>query len=330
MRVALALGSGGARGYAHIGVIAELHERGHEVVSVAGTSMGALVGGLQAAGRLEPFTEWATGLTQRDVWRLLDPALTGPGVIKAERVIARVSQILDGARIEQLPIPFTAVATDLDSRREVWFQRGPLDAAIRASIAIPSFITPVVINGRTLVDGGLVNPVPIDATFGSVADFTVAVNLAGLPGATHGPPVRESSQPEPGAPWFERIRRGFGHLDMDWLRARGAERGDQAALPTAAEEVVDKAAQTAQAVAEVDPDLVFGALPRGLKTTDVIVQSLDAMQAMITRYRMAANPPDVQITIAADAAGTLDFHRASEMIALGREKAKQALDVTDY
>lgn len=325
MRVTLALGSGGARGYAHIGVIAELRERGHEVVSVAGTSMGALVGGLEAAGRLEPFTEWATGLTQRDVWRLFDPALTGPGVIKAERVLARVSQILDGARIEQLPIPFTAVATDLDSRREVWFQRGPLDAAIRASIAIPSFITPIVINGRTLVDGGLVNPVPIDATFGSVADFTVAVNLAGLPGASQGPPVRESSQPEPGAPWLERIRRGFGHLDLDWLRTRGGEREEQTALP-AAEQAADRAVQ----LAEVDPDLVFGALPRGLKTTDVIVQSLDAMQAMITRYRMAANPPDVQVTIPADAAGTLDFHRATEMIALGREKAQQALDAAGH
>lgn len=320
MRVALALGSGGARGYAHIGVIAELRERGHEVASVAGTSMGALVGGLLAADRLEPFTDWATGLTQRDVWRLFDPALTGPGVIKAERVIARVSQILDGARIEHLPIPFTAVATDLDTRREVWFKYGPLDAAIRASIAIPSLITPIVINGRTLVDGGLVNPVPIDATFGSAADATVAVNLAGLPGTTHGPPVCESSQPEPGEPWFERIRRGLGHLDLDWLRSRGGERGEQSALPAA------EAAQAAHVVAEADPDLVFGALPRGLKMTDVMVQSLDAMQSMITRYRMAANPPDVQIVIPADAAGTLDFHRANEMIALGREKAREAFD----
>ena len=136
-RVALALGSGGARGYAHIGTIQVLEERGYEIVAVAGTSMGAVIGGLYAAGRLDTYVAWVSSLSQRDVWRLLDPAVNGPGAIRAERVMGRVAEILDGALIEDLAIPFTAVATDLDLRREVWFQRGPVHTAMRASVAIP-------------------------------------------------------------------------------------------------------------------------------------------------------------------------------------------------
>ena len=153
--VALILGSGGARGYAHIGAIQVLVERGYQVVAVAGTSMGALVGGLFAAGKLDAYTEWVTGLSQRDVIRLLDPALLGAGAFRAERLLARMSDLLDGALIEKLPIPYTAVATDIGARREVWFQSGPLDVAIRASIAIPGVITPIMVNGRLLVDGAV-------------------------------------------------------------------------------------------------------------------------------------------------------------------------------
>ena len=127
-RVALALGGGGARGYAHIGVIRELEERGHEIVAVAGTSMGAVIGGLYCAGTLDPYTEWVIGLTQRDVIRLLDPSIKAPGLIKAEKVMSRVRELLAGKRIEDLPIPFTAVATDLIAQKEAWFQDGPVEA----------------------------------------------------------------------------------------------------------------------------------------------------------------------------------------------------------
>ncbi|HEY5554557.1 MAG TPA: patatin-like phospholipase family protein [Cellulomonas sp.] len=123
-RVALALGSGGARGYAHVGVIAVLEERGYEIASIAGSSMGALVGGLHAAGTLGPYTEWARTVTQRDVLRLLDLSIKGPGAIRGEKILARVSELLGTALIEDLAIPFTAVATDLLARREVWFQQG--------------------------------------------------------------------------------------------------------------------------------------------------------------------------------------------------------------
>ena len=208
-RVALVLGSGGARGYAHIGAVQVLAERGYEVVAVAGTSMGALVGGLMAAGNLAEYTDWVTGLSQRDVIRLLDPTLGGPGAIRAERVLARMSEILDGALIEDLPIPYTAVATDIGARREVWFQSGPLDVAIRASIAIPGMITPIMVNGRLLVDGAVLNPVPMEPVTGVDADFTMAVALAGdKPRSFSTRPAKETSAQRPPNEWLDRFVKG--------------------------------------------------------------------------------------------------------------------------
>lgn len=296
MKAAVALGSGGARGYAHIGVLAELEARGHQVAALAGTSMGALIGGLYAAGRLDVFEEWARTLTQRDVFFLMDPALVGPGVIKAERVIAKVRDILDGAHIENLPIPYTAIATDLHARREVWFQHGPVDAAIRASIAIPSVITPVRINGRVLVDGGVLNPVPVEPVLGADVDFTLAVALSGerQERATNSP-VKVTSEPGNDEEWFARFRRGLGAFPLKW----GAEE---------------------------EREIPYEPYPAGLKTTDVVSLSLEAMEAMITRYRMAANPPDVLIDIPVDSVRTLDFHRAVEQIELGRQLAIDAFD----
>jgi predicted acylesterase/phospholipase RssA len=135
-RVALVLGSGGARGYAHIGVIDELTARGYEIVGLSGSSMGALVGGLQAAGKLDEYAEWARSLTQRAVLRLLDPSIATAGVLRAGKILDAVRDILGEVCIEDLPVPYTAVATDLIAGRSVWLQRGPVDAAIRASIAI--------------------------------------------------------------------------------------------------------------------------------------------------------------------------------------------------
>ncbi len=198
-RIALSLGGGGARGYAHIGVIEVLEERGYDVVAVAGTSMGALVGGLHAAGVLPEYARWVTGMSQRDVLRLLDPAVRGPSAIRGDKVLGRVAELLDGARIEDLPVPFTAVATDLLARREVWFQRGPVDAAIRASVALPTIFPPVMLNGRLLVDGGLMNPIPIDPLASVRADALVAGEVPG-PGPGRPPPRRRRPARAPGTP----------------------------------------------------------------------------------------------------------------------------------
>ena len=266
-RVALALGSGGARGFAHIGVIEVLGERGLEVVAVAGSSMGALVGGVMAAGRLKEFTEWVVGLKQRDVLRLFDPKWSSPGMITADRLIDQLGGFLGDTQIEDLPVPYTAVATDITARREVWFQRGSLRTAIRASIAIPGLITPVFSDGRVLADGGLLNPVPIEPTASAPADLTVAVSLLGR--------RPDQSRDESAAP-----------------------------IRTAAD----------------------GRRPGSLRLADVITSSLDAMQDMIARYRMAGLPPDVHIAVPVSAGRVMDFHRAAEMIALGRELATRALD----
>lgn len=314
-RVALALGSGGARGYAHIGVIEVLEERGYEIVSVAGSSMGAAVGGLYAGGVLAEYTEWVRTLTQRDVLRLMDPRLNAPGAIRAEKIMTRVSELLRGARIEDLPVAYTAVATDLIARREVWFQRGPVDVAIRASIALPSFITPVMLNGRLLADGGLLNPVPVAPTAAARADLTVAVVLSGDATTSEvALPQRLSSEAQPLEDWFDRFRRtAAGVLDRDIVRMVTRRfSGGRTDEPVAA---VDRAVEE-----------VFGELPAGLRMLDVMQLSLEAMQAIVGNYRLAGYPADVYVTVPKNSARVLDFHRADELIAQGRELAIAALD----
>lgn len=324
MRIALALGSGGARGYAHIGVIEELHARGHTIAAVSGSSMGAIVGGLEAAGRLPAYRAWVETLTQRDVWLLLDPAFTGPGVFWGRRVMDRVADLLDGALIENLPIPFTAVASDLTASREVWFQRGSVAMAMRASIGIPSVFTPVMLHGRLLADGGILNPVPVDPLLGTAADLTVAVSLSGLRASLASQqPISEAADSGVLGEISERLR-GVMESDqvrgvLDWWQARFASEGGAGELEASDP---DAAASPASPPGLDD----FDALPRGLRTSDVVSRTLDTTQALITRYRMAASPPDVLIEIAQDAASTFDFHRATELITLGRERAAAAFD----
>lgn len=302
--MALALGSGGARGYAHIGAIEVLEERGFEIVAISGTSMGALVGGVRAAGALTAYSDWARSLTQREVWRLLDLTLTAPGAIRAERIIAKVSEIVGGALIEDLPIPFTAVATDLHARREVWFQHGPLHHAIRASIAIPGFITPVVFNGRLLVDGGLLNPVPIEPTVIAAADLIVGVSLNGERTLEGNAPVRASAEPRPFDDWAERLRQTPAGRAMRRLPHR----------------------RPRDLMEEPAPE----ALPKDLGVTNMLTMSFDTMSALISRYRMATNPPDVLVTVPISAARTLDFHKAAQMIDLGRKLMDEELDRLGY
>ena len=325
-RVALALGSGGARGYAHVGVIQVLEEHGYEVVGIAGSSMGALVGGLYAAGELDGYVEWSVGLSRADLFRMLDLSLSSPGAIRAEKIFARVQEMVGGQKIEDLPIPFTAVATDLLARKEVWFQRGPLDVAIRASIAIPSVITPVVLNGRLLADGGLMNPVPIAPTASVQADLTVAVSLNGesRTGRTLTPDTA-SAEEQPEEEWGERFRRGAARLlDRDVVRALSARFANDNGGDV---EVDGDAEGTPVAEAPHEPDL--GELPAGLGKFDVMNLSIESMQSDLTRYCLAGLPPDVLVSVPKDACRSLDFHRAGEMVELGRELAESALRSAD-
>ncbi len=177
--VSLVLGSGGARGYAHIGVIRYLVENGYEIRSIAGASMGALIGGIYAAGKLEAYAEWVAALEKMDVIRLLDPALSRSGLIKGDRVVEEMRKLVGDVNIEDLPISFVAVAMDYHTGKEIWLNKGDLFDAIRGSIAIPMIFTPFEVDGHYLLDGGMVNPVPIAPTLNDFTDMTVVVGLSG-------------------------------------------------------------------------------------------------------------------------------------------------------
>ena len=179
--VSLVLGSGGARGLAHIGVIHVLEERGYDIRSVSGCSVGALVGGIYAAGKLSEYENWVRKLTKFDMVNLMDIAWVGGGLVKGDKIIQRMRDLVGDRQIEDLAIPFTAVATELESGREVWLNEGPLFDAIRSSCSLPIFFTPAKYREKMLVDGGVVNPVPIAPVFDDHTDITIAVNLGGRP-----------------------------------------------------------------------------------------------------------------------------------------------------
>lgn len=322
-RIALSLGSGGARGYAHIGVIEELEAQGHEIVGVAGTSMGALVGGLYAAGRLEEYVDWARSINQRELLRLLDVSWRAPGAIRGERIFARVQQILGDVMIEDFEVPFTAVATDLLTRKEVWFQRGRADVALRASIALPTIFTPVMLNGRLLADGGMMNPLPIAPLASLHADAVVAVDLTGVPEDAGHHPLQETAEVLPESEWRERFRRTASQvLDADATRRLVARlgRGRDGEEDHGLEELV-----VDEPPSDLQPASPFDDLPPKLRTLEVMELSLDALQSVVARYRLAGYPPDLTIRIPKNVARTLDFHRAAEMIEIGRSAAKEAL-----
>lgn len=310
MRVALVLGSGGARGYAHIGVIAELRERGHEIVGISGSSMGALVGGLEAAGKLDEYADWARSLTQRAVLRLLDPSITALGVLRAEKILDAVREILGEVTIEELPIPFTAVATDLIAGKSVWLQRGPVDAAIRASIAIPGVIAPYVLNGRLLADGGILDPLPMAPVAAVNADVTIAVSLSGDDRSVYAVP--EPADPRPTSEWLDKLlRRSSALLET-----------------TTAKSMLGRFSVTSEPDDDTDEALlndIAPAVPR-LNSFDVMNRTIDIAQAALARHHLAAHPPDILIEIPRTAARSLEFHRAEEVINIGRELATEALN----
>ena len=224
--IALALGSGGARGYAHIGVIEEVLARGYDIRAISGCSMGALVGGIHAAGKLDAYRDWGCELEYFDVLRLVDVTWSPMGAIRARRIMDELEALIGDTRIEDLPIAVTTVATDLIAQKEVWFQSGNLLEAIRASIAVPGVITPVQRDRKVLVDGGLMNPLPITPLVAAHVDLVLAVNAT-----AHSPRNQTLEQMLPPADAAEEEAReaaleARGGGFSDWLRGvrRGAER----------------------------------------------------------------------------------------------------------
>lgn len=308
-RVALVLGSGGARGYAHIGVIEELEARGYEIVGVSGCSMGALVGGLYAAGKLKEYREWVTGLDYFDLFRLVDLTWSPMGAIKGERVMDVISGMLQGRRIESLPIPYTSVATDLINQKEVWFQEGSLEEAIRASIAVPGVITPVHHRGRTLVDGGLLNPLPISPAVAWHADLILAVNVTAqnsqvtldelMPDWNRD--ARRESEPSAMGDWMQRVRGRTGQLlgRLNFWDNNEEEEGD--ALSNGR-----------------GTDTRWGKLA-------IILQSFEVTQAALTHYKVAGYPPDILVEVPRSVCGGYEFHKAAQLIELGRRLAQEKI-----
>lgn len=326
-RVALVLGSGGARGYAHIGVIEELHARGYDIVGIAGSSMGALVGGLQAAGKLDEYAEWARSLTQRAVLRLLDPSIAAAGVLRAGKILDAVRDILGEVCIEDLPVPYTAVATDLIAGRSVWLQRGPVDAAIRASIAIPGVITPHILDGRLLADGGILDPLPMAPVAAVNADLTVAVSLGGSESGGRAEPDEEGAPSN--AEWLNRLLRSTSALlDSKSARAVLDTPTVQSMLNRFGTDTADTdtARPDADSSAEQLVDSSKEAVVPRLGSFEVMNRTIDIAQAALARHTLAAYPPDLLIEVPRSACRSLDFHRAAEVIDVGRRLAVDALD----
>lgn len=323
-RVALALGSGGARGYAHIGVIEALRARGYEIAGIAGSSMGAMVGGLEAAGRLDEFADWAKSLTQRTILRLLDPAISAAGVLRAEKILDAVRDILGPVSIEQLPIPYTAVATDLLAGKSVWFQRGPLDDAIRASIAIPGVIAPYALDGRLLADGGILDPLPMAPIAAVNAELTIAVSLSGSEAVA-------GREAEPGATveWLNRMVRSTSAL-LDTAAARSLLDRPTARAVLSRFGGSDNWSDDPDAD-ELGPEEDVAEVPGvpKLGSFEVMNRTIDIAQAALARHTLAAHPPDVLIEVPRSTCRGLEFHRAVEVIGVGRALADEALDALE-
>jgi len=322
----LVLGSGGARGLAHIGVIRVLREQGYRIESITGCSMGALVGALYVTRHLEAYEEWVCELTRRDVLRFLDISLLGrAGMVKGDRLMQQLSGWLEGVSIEDLRLPLTVVAADIVARKEVWITRGDLLEAVRASIAVPGVFTPLVKNGRILVDGGILNPLPIPRARIDNSALILAVSVSGrdlrdplgeeTPLLPHTADAERGTEAEGGdsddieAPNHQRIE---GFLDS-LQRFFGRER-------SSAEELLPS-----QSVAR-------GGRPGAEKTpgrpalTDVMLGMFATMQDIIARHQLAGNPPDILIDIPRNICQSHEFYRAREVIDAGEYWARRALD----
>ncbi|MBS0222915.1 MAG: patatin-like phospholipase family protein [Proteobacteria bacterium] len=295
LRIGLALGSGSARGWAHVGVIDSLIEAGIEPDIVCGTSMGALVGAAHVAGRMAELRQWAITATWRKIARLTDLRLSGGGLISGRQVVAFLQGLGIDAPIESYATQYAAVATDMATGREIWLQAGPIHEAVRASIALPGIFAPTWTGGKWLLDGGLANPIPVSVCRALGADVIIAVNLNGeLLG-------RRYIEPEPAAGTqpsrisVEVVRRMLGQFPLPLQRRRAASSVSKRDAPPA-------------------PGYF-----------DVLATAINIMQDHITRTRLAGEPPHVMLVPRLRSIGLMEFNRAEEAIAEGRACVEQAL-----
>ena len=289
--IGLALGGGAARGFAHIGVMRTLAAHGIVPDVIVGTSIGAVVGGCYAARQLDGLEEWARGLNVRSILSYLDISLSGSGLIRGGHLAAQLEKALTDSRIDDLPIRFAAIATEFNTGHEIWLTRGRLAEALRASYALPGIFPPVLIGGRWLVDGALVNPVPVSAARALGARLVIAINLnsdlfgRGTIISDHGSDDADDLAQESAK--SNGLRGLFGERS---LRRQFLGRRGRPGIPT------------------------------------VMVEAFNVMQDRITRARLAGDPPDVLISPRLGGVGWFDFHRAADAIAIGAEAAEKAID----
>ena len=335
-RIALVLGSGGARGYAHSGVIEELERRGYDIACIAGCSMGAVVGGIYAAGKLDEYRNWIQNLDYLDILRLVDVSFR-LGAIRGEKVFGHIRNIVGPMNIEDLRIPYTAIATDLTHQQEVWFQQGCLHQAMRASAAIPSLFTPVVQGNRMLVDGGLLNPLPIVAVVSSHCDLIVAVNLNSTIQSSYQLPV--IARPASFKGRFDNLMSSLGSRMP--FRTRHAEEllnleremlkpVIEPLAQTPRDPWLESAYPKSKPADPATPHSADGSVvidtvgPASL--VDLINQSFEVMQTSLAQYKIAGYPPDILINVPKKVCRFFEFYKAPELIELGRQIAKDTLD----
>jgi NTE family protein len=297
-KVGVALGSGSARGWSHIGVIRSLLEGGIPVDITCGASIGALVAGSYAAGFLDPLDRWVRKLSWSHIIGFMDVLIPRAGLIEGEKISAYLREILSDPRIEELPIPFSAVATDLKTGREVWLRDGSLIDAVRASISLPGVFTPYAHNGQWLVDGGLVNPVPVSPCRAMGADIVIAVNLnSDIMGK---PKVKKMGDPP------------NNHNGKNGTSPRAQGRWSA---------FLNQAAQ--QSNLALFRQLFQEQPERGPSLFDVMATSVKIMQDAITRQRLLADSPDIIVKPRLAHIGLMEFNRADESI----EEGKRAMDL---
>lgn len=292
--IGLVLGSGAARGFAHIGVIRVLAANGIVPDIVVGTSMGALVGGCYATDQLDQLESWGRSLTMRRIISYLDVCFGGSGLISGGRLANRLHESIGATLIEELPMRFAAIATEIGTGHEIWLTRGSLSLAMRASYALPGVFPPLQVGKRWLADGALVNPVPVSAARAFGARVVIAINLdadrfgRGATIASHGADPGEAAPLYAGRGGLARLRSMFG---------------------------IEHALKR---------ELLAG--PARPSFSTVMIESFNIMQDRLTRMRLAGDPPDIHITPRIGHVGWLDFHRAAEAIEVGRVAAEKALD----
>jgi NTE family protein len=282
---------------AHIGAIEELLLRGYQIKVVSGSSMGAVVGGMYAAGKLDMYRDWIISLSRMDVFNLFDFAFSSTGLLKGERVFEEMARILGDAQIEEFKIPFTAVVSDVLSKKEVWMQQGSLFKAIRASVAVPTLVTPVYTETQILIDGGVLNPMPIEPVLGHQYDLLIVVNAnAEIPYHKHYHPTKQEIQDE------EVYQGRLAQFRKKWSKYLTMSSNN----PIIETEQIQKIEK--------------------LGYMSLLNKAVDLMENRIIELSIEKHQPDMIINVSREVCGMFEFYKAKEVIEAGRLATKETLD----